>query len=473
MPIRDGRGTRRGRLRTAWFAPALVLSVACGSGDAPPPAAAGPGVTDAGSHAGRDGASGATSSGGSSGAGGSAGSAGTSGNAGLGGRASDAAAGSTPEGGALVDGADAATPEPEAGLCGDGVVGPHEFCDGTQLDNADCVVFGYSGGELRCDKFCTFDFSRCTGTELCFNGMDDDGDHAIDCADSDCATACAATCATATLVLDPGHVNGSTGGHASEIASSCVSAAGASGPEVVFRVKPSVTGVLEATVGSVGADFTLSVRADCSDAASELVCRNLGSGAGSTETVRVLVTRGKEVFLVIDGADPNQAGTFVLDLASRPIVCGDGKRDPGEECDDHNRDAGDGCSDSCKLELDEVEPNDTTTTATPYTELPFIGEISSPSDVDVFSVEIAAPGSMLTVQTLDLGDGACANLELDDLVEILAPDGHVIVKNDDAGPGFCAGASASSLSPGTYYVRVKASGSATSFPYNLDISRSP
>lgn len=422
------------------------------------------------------------SDGGSDGASGAAGASGNAGGAGLSGAdgsvASGGATGAAPRDaapdGAIPDGAPDAEPPPlEAGLCGDGVVGPHEFCDGAELNNADCIVFGYSSGVLRCDKNCAYDFSHCSGTELCFNGMDDDGDRAIDCADSDCAAACAASCATATLALDPGHVNGNTSGHASEIASSCLPAGATSGPEVVFRVKAAVTGVLEAAVSSVGADFSLSVRKDCTDAASELVCRDLSAAVGATETVRAPVTRGEEVFLVVDGADSNQAGIFALDLASRPIVCGDGKLDPGEECDDHNDASNDGCSSSCTLELDEIEPNETTLTATPYTDLPFIARISSPADIDVFSIVVSASNSMLTVDTLDLGDGACANGELDDRIEILAPDGHVLASDDDGSAGFCAKASTSGLSPGTYYVRVKASGVATSFPYNLDISRSP
>jgi cysteine-rich repeat protein len=362
---------------------------------------------------------------------------------------------------------------PEAGRCGDGVVGPREFCDGAELSNADCVVFGYSSGVLRCDSTCAYDFSACKGTELCFNGADDDGDSAIDCADPDCSAACSSTCASATLVLDPGHVNGSTTGHASEVASSCLPAGASSGPEVVFRVKPSVTGVLEATVSSIGADFTLSVRKDCADSVSELVCRNLGAGAGATETIVAEVTRGQDVFIVVDGADANQEGIFVLDLASRQIECGDGHLDPGEGCDDRNRSPDDGCSASCQLELDEKEPNDATSNATPYTELPFIARISSSTDVDVFSIVVSAQNSMLSVDTLDLGDGACARMELDDRIEILAPDGHTLASNDDGGVGFCAKASVTGLAPGTYYVRVQASGVATEFPYNLDISRSP
>jgi cysteine-rich repeat protein len=453
--------------RRSWalapFLQVLLLLTACGSGDAPPAAAELPPPVrqDAGHDAGVD----APGTGGATGSGGSGGS---------GGHETDASTEASADGRAPVDGGpDADALAPEAGICGDGVVGPREFCDGAELNNADCYIFGYSGGVLRCDSSCAYDFSRCTGTELCFNGSDDDGDRAIDCADSDCSASCAATCASATLVLDPGHANGNTSGHASEVASSCLPPGASSGSEVVFRVKPAVTGVLEATVNSVGADFTLSIRKDCADESSELVCRNLGAGAGASETVRAAVTRGQDVFLVVDGADAGQDGLFVLDLASRPIACGDGHLDPGEGCDDHNRSPDDGCSAECALELDEVEPNEAPSVATPYSGLPFIARISSGTDVDVFSIVISAQNSTLSVETLDLGDGACARMELDDRIEILAPDGRMLVSNDDGGVGFCAKASATGLSPGTYYVRVRASGVATDFPYNLDISRSP
>lgn len=445
----------------------LAVAVACGSGDtrpAPPTEIVAPDSGADGSNAG---------SGGSTHAGGAGGKSGSGGSSASGGRGGDAATAPPDANGGRDAEAEASTAEPEAGVCGDGVIGPHEFCDGTNLNDADCYIFGYSGGVLRCDSSCEFDFSKCTGTELCFNGADDDGDGLIDCADPDCKTACAATCSTVTQILDPGHVNGSTIGHASEIASSCLPPGATSGPEVVYRVKAAVTGVLAATVSSTGADFSLSVRKDCADASTEIACRDLSAGAGATESVRVPVTRGDELFLVVDGANTDQAGIFVLDLASRPIVCGDGNLDPGEQCDDHNTASGDGCSSACKLELDEVEPNDTTSNATPYTELPFVAQISPVGDVDVFSIAVSAQNSMLAVDTLDLGDGACANMELDDRIDILAPDGHVLVSNDDGGVGFCAKASVSGLSPGTYYVRVKASGVATTFPYNLDISRSP
>jgi cysteine-rich repeat protein len=462
---------RRSRPGRVFLPPLSALTIclltACGGGDAPPPAAELPPEVehDAGHDAGADAPA----------SGGSGGSAGSDGSAGSGGRhEADAAKDSSPDVDAPGEGGpDRDASAPEAGRCGDGVVGPHEFCDGAELNNANCAVFGYAGGVLRCNSSCAYDFSRCEGTELCFNGSDDDGDRAIDCADTDCSSACSTSCASATLVLDPGHVNGSTRGHAAEVASSCLPPGASSGPEVVFRVKPSVTGVLEATVSSIGADFSLSIRKDCADESSELVCRNLGAGAGAVETVRTAVTRGQDVFLVVDGADPNQEGLFVLDLASRPVECGDGNLDPGEACDDRNRLPDDGCSASCELELDEVEPNEATSSATPYTSLPFIARISSASDIDVFSIAVSAPNSMLSVETLDLGDGACARMELDDRIEILAPDGHTLISNDDGGVGFCAKASVTGLAPGTYYVRVQASGVASAFPYNLDISRSP
>jgi cysteine-rich repeat protein len=60
------------------------------------------------------------------------------------------------------------------------------------------------------------------------------------------------------------------------------------------------------------------------------------------------------VYLVVDASNavagtPND-GTFSLVVTTRPLGCGDGKRDGAEECDDGNIFTKDGCSTDCKLE---------------------------------------------------------------------------------------------------------------------------
>jgi hypothetical protein len=57
------------------------------------------------------------------------------------------------------------------------------------------------------------------------------------------------------------------------------------------------------------------------------------------------------------------------------------------------------------------------------------------------------------------------------MIEILSSDGTTIVSDDDGGVGTCAAATATDLSPDTYYVRVTASGTSTTFPYVLVVSK--
>jgi hypothetical protein len=49
-----------------------------------------------------------------------------------------------------------------APLCGNGIVGADETCDGPELGGSDCAQLGYAGGgSLTCDEFCRFDASGC------------------------------------------------------------------------------------------------------------------------------------------------------------------------------------------------------------------------------------------------------------------------------------------------------------------------
>ena len=73
--------------------------------------------------------------------------------------------------------------------CGDGVRNLDEECDAQDLAGSACTDLGYDDGILGCSPACTFDTSRCHHFEDCTNGLDDDGDGLVDCADIDCTTA--------------------------------------------------------------------------------------------------------------------------------------------------------------------------------------------------------------------------------------------------------------------------------------------
>jgi hypothetical protein len=76
----------------------------------------------------------------------------------------------------------------QGAVCGNGIREGTELCDGADLAGVTCVTLNFAGGSLSCATDCTHNTSGCTQTaEICNNGVDDDGDGAIDCNDIDCA----------------------------------------------------------------------------------------------------------------------------------------------------------------------------------------------------------------------------------------------------------------------------------------------
>src|SRR5262249_9703631 len=120
-----------------------------------------------------------------------------------------------------------------------------------------------------------------------------------------------------------------------------------------------------------------------------------------------------------------------------------------------------GCSSTCQSEAPfEIEPNNSTMTATPQWPgfMTWKGAISPTGDHDYYSFTLAVPGSPLLV-THDVGSpGTCA---FDTTMYLLDSNGMTIVKDDDLGPGSCSQISKASypmvnnLPAGTYYVWVQ------------------
>jgi hypothetical protein len=76
-----------------------------------------------------------------------------------------------------------------SGVCGNGIVETGEACDGSNLGGKTCLTYGYNQGTLTCYSTCQANISNCSNTgtvELCYNGIDDDGDGYVDCDDADC-----------------------------------------------------------------------------------------------------------------------------------------------------------------------------------------------------------------------------------------------------------------------------------------------
>ncbi|MEP7125869.1 MAG: DVUA0089 family protein [Byssovorax sp.] len=357
--------------------------------------------------------------------------------------------------------------------CGDGKVVFPEQCDGADLGGATCKSVGFEGGAISCGKSCQLDESKCTDKELCTDGVDNDKDTKTDCADSDCALACAASCtADALTVIAPDFlvVAGDTTGHANLLHASCSAMNGAaSGPEIVYQATINVTGVLDLSLLS-DADLGVSVRSACAQQPTELGCADDQSGSQATERLKLPVKANDTVFLVVQGHTAADAGSYSLTVKSRAVTCGDGFTDAPEQCDDGATMSGDGCSAQCTIESSETEPNGMTAQANTYIP-PWFGAISPAGDVDTIKINI--PTKSTLTATIGDFDGGCQSGALDSYLVVLDQNGTtMLATDDDGGVGSCSSTQVPNLAPGAYYVRVSASPKALdpTFAYKLALA---
>lgn len=443
---------RRSMMRTVLPGIAALALAACGGEDELPPPGSGTTTTTTGTGGGQGGGGqGGGGQGGSQGGGGQGGSQGGGGQGGS-------------QGGGGQGGSSA--------MCGNGVLEPGEACDGADLQGLGCQSLGFDTGTLVCAADCTFDSSGCSGVETCQDGQDDDGDGLADCADTDCAGACANACSAPPVLPDSVAVLGNTLDHAP--LSEPTSCSEASSSAVVYQITAAATGFLDVELTALSSpNLSISVRTSCESAASELGCKDSATGADTIEFLSVPIVQGEVVHVVVSGGEEGVQGAYQLLAHARTPVCGDGVQDPLEECDDGNLDASDGCSDTCAVNASEVEPNGTAQSANPYSSL-FYAAVSPAGDQDVISVVVPAGATALQAETRAITANACPNGLLDSYIEVLDPTGTVVLAaDDDSGAGLCAKVIAPSLTAGTYFVRVKASGGTPAFPYWLDVTLTP
>ncbi len=164
------------------------------------------------------------------------------------------------------------------GRCGNSTLDPGEVCDGIYLGGRSCVTMGFVTGALAC-RNCLIDTSGCSHTqpESCNNGVDDDQDGKIDCADSDCSNSISCLC----------------GNHVIDNNELC----------------------------------------DGSMLPGGLTCESEGFPGGTLKCM----------------ADCQRLDTSSCTMP----MCGDHIISSGETCDDGNTVAGDGCSPTCEIELDQ------------------------------------------------------------------------------------------------------------------------
>jgi cysteine-rich repeat protein len=199
---------------------------------------------------------------------------------------------------------------------------------------------------------------------------------------------------------------------------------------------------------------------------NELGCGLIGS------LVQAPTVRDEPLFIVVDGRQATDQGPFVLSLSERRTACGDGIREPSEQCDDGNDNEADGCSSACALNPTELEPNDTMDDQNAF-ENPFYAEISPASDVDWVQFEVPEDAGV-TVRVSDLGDGSCGRNSMDPLLRVYDENAELVAENDDGGDGFCATLELLPLAPGSYAAEIsRVSAGTETFPYRLIINQTP
>lgn len=161
-------------------------------------------------------------------------------------------------------------------------------------------------------------------------------------------------------------------------------------------------------------------------------------------------------------------------------VCGDGSIQTGEECDDGGTTNGDGCDSLCQFEGNvcvETEVNNTIAQANvgPMCTA-WNGSITTVGDVDYYAVNVAAAGTRIQADVVNINGTGCPS-GFDSTLYLFNAMGTQLAYDDDGGnPSPCSSinitdAGASNLAPGTYYLAVhEYLDDGTSPPYRLNVT---
>ncbi len=289
--------------------------------------------------------------------------------------------------------------------------------------------------------------------EVCYNGLDDDFDHLLDCADPDCTgypSCLFESCGPSLPPITCGAgVTGSTAGLPDALSTYNCSPWWFAAGERVYAFTPAATVGAEAqfTAGTPDGQQLLVLEGACDD----LHCITNGS-SGAAFTAHA----GQTYYLVVDGSGA-ETEPFGFTLACGPLreFCTNGLDDDG----DGQLDCADGeCATApgCGCEADVYEPDDDWRLALPV--LPGVAlsrSICPASDEDwaIFTLEA---GAAVTLETA----GAAGDSEL----WLLDPAVHALAYDDDGGSGAFSRLDLT-LYPGTYFVLVRAKPDTAAIPH--------
>jgi len=177
--------------------------------------------------------------------------------------------------------------------------------------------------------------------EVCDDGLDNDMDGGMDCADPDCAEApsCQApdgTCGQPFIIGGAGIYTGDTTGAASQHVGACTSS---NGEEEVWVLQPEVSTTV--CLGLTGGTYNLEdmyVRAGgCATGYHEVACGHVNAGP----RLEVQAMAGEPLFVIVDSYNLGQTYPYTLEVRYGPC----GTAPSAEVCDDRLDNDQDGASD--------------------------------------------------------------------------------------------------------------------------------
>jgi hypothetical protein len=293
--------------------------------------------------------------------------------------------------------------------------------DGCTINN-NCRV-GYSCQAIGAARVCIL-------SENCTNGVEDDIDGQIDCADADCAedAACAAF-----VELEPNNISA----QANPFTNSFFAQISPVGDVDFVSVTTTVANtVITAEIGD-GGSGECALRTLDSDIA--IIDRNGTTVLGFNDDINGATNFCSRVsaVAVIPGTyfirarsslvfQPNDTFSYQLFVTLRGLA--------------------------------EVESNNTAGLADPFVE-PFFARINPAGDIDFISVTTTVANTTITAEVADLENGQCLGSVIDPEVTIFDRNGTTqLAFNDDINAtNFCSRVSAVAVIPGTYFIQVRSS----------------
>jgi len=349
-------------------------------------------------------------------------------------------------------------------VCGDGVIGGAEQCDNPSdpgCSVACSIVPGYkcTGEPSICVTACG-DGIR-AGSETC-----DDGN----LVNGDC---CSATCgAEAGCEIEPNDLSSTANDFKALAISNAVKGTIKPLADVdvyLITIPAGQTGVITAATldgfnsscANNTEDSFITIR-DATDAA--LISAD-GGGPGKCAQAQATALPGGDYYIEVKSGSGTQF-SYSLSIQVQIVICGNGTKEPGEQCDDSNVLNGDGCSSACMIEvLNEIEPNNTPAQALANGAFPtneiWVGAINPVADNDYYFMHLDAI-SDLKIETFENALGACP--VIDTKIYLYPADGTTLLdSDDDGGVGACSlinsadalHVASRQLVPGNYYVRVQ------------------